>query len=292
MTDSAEPPDSEPAVAFASQRAASLRAMFPAGARTLSGGTAPVDDAPAPEPEPAAVPATRRRRWWLGAAIACAFALGAAAGIAAIRTTGDASASGPTQDTSAPVGLAPEATGPTPQTPAPSGPPTTLPAATGTIQSPPTGTSTPGAPSVSPTTARPTRLVGRPNPSRANLALHRPATASGSEGEPWPPAAAVDGKPDTRWSSAFTDGQWIAVDLGEVWTVTGVRLLWEHAYATQYRVEVSTDRRTWSTVYATSGGAGGTVSIDAGPVAARYVRVNCTRRSGSYGYSLFEFEVH
>ena len=76
------------------------------------------------------------------------------------------------------------------------------------------------------------------------------------------------------------------------WTVTRIRLVWEHAYATQYQVAVSRDGARWSTVYATSSGVGGTVDIDARSAAARYVRMYGTRRVGSYGYSLFEFEVH
>src|SRR4249920_3563661 len=62
-------------------------------------------------------------------------------------------------------------------------------------------------------------------------------------GDPWryPPSNAVDGDPGTRWSSAFRDSQWIAVDLGAMTEITRVRLSWEAAYAAAYRIEVSSD---------------------------------------------------
>src|SRR5581483_4086170 len=47
-----------------------------------------------------------------------------------------------------------------------------------------------------------------------NAAQGRPATASSSENTTLGPANAVDGNTGTRWSSAFSDPQWIQVDLG------------------------------------------------------------------------------
>ncbi len=49
----------------------------------------------------------------------------------------------------------------------------------------------------------------------ANAALGRPATASSTENATFPAGNAVDGNPGTRWSSAFSDPQWVQVDLGD-----------------------------------------------------------------------------
>lgn len=278
--------DQAPAERLASQRAASLRALFPTGARST---TPPPQPEPAPPPEVTPEgPAPRRRRLPVVVAVATAFALGTTAGVVAVAASGRDS---PSQPIAAPASAAPLGAGPydaeptASVSPEPSG----TPAASATPSSPPTPPATTTAP------VSPTKPAGQPNPSRANLALNRPVTASGSEGHPWPPGAVVDGKPDTRWSSAFTDRQWIAIDLGQVWSVGQVRLAWEHAHATRYTVEVSLDAKAWSKVYSTSSGVGGTVDIDididTGGAAARYVRLVCTKRSGSYGYSLFEIEV-
>src|ERR1700735_5718594 len=47
-----------------------------------------------------------------------------------------------------------------------------------------------------------------------NLALHQPTTASSIQGPSWPASNATDGNLSTRWSSAFSDPQWLEVDLG------------------------------------------------------------------------------
>lgn len=41
----------------------------------------------------------------------------------------------------------------------------------------------------------------------------------------------MDGNSGTRWSSAFSDPQWLEVDLGSSQSVRGVTLNWEAAYA-------------------------------------------------------------
>ncbi|MDR7274280.1 discoidin domain-containing protein [Catenuloplanes atrovinosus] len=144
---------------------------------------------------------------------------------------------------------------------------------------------TSGAPKASPPAA------GKVNSGGANLALGRPAVASSLEDDRWPAGAAVDGDMSSRWSSGFADPQWIQVDLGQTWAVTTVDIFWEHAYATAYRVDLSTDGLAWKTVYTTSSGTGGEAIVQAGGAAARYVRVWGTARNGQYGYSILELRV-
>src|SRR6266498_3627532 len=119
----------------------------------------------------------------------------------------------------------------------------------------------------------------------------KPVTASSSESAAFPATAAVDGNLGTRWSSAFSDPQWLQVDLGATYTVDQVTLNWEAAYARAYTIQVSTDATTWSTVYTTTAGAGGNQSL-ALNASARYVRLNLTTRATQWGYSLWEFQVY
>ena len=145
--------------------------------------------------------------------------------------------------------------------------------------------------------ARPTRAShaavphANANPSGRNLALGRPATASGVEGAAWTPDQAVDGDGESRWASAWSDPQWIRIDLGASYQISRIVLHWEHAYAVSYRVEVSTDGAHWTTLYRTSSGAGGDVAVAAGKVPGRFVRMYGIKRSGQYGYSIYEIEV-
>ena len=52
---------------------------------------------------------------------------------------------------------------------------------------------------------------------------------------------AVDGDPTTRWSSGFSDPQWIYVDLEQTIAVGEVILRWETAYGADYQVQMSND---------------------------------------------------
>ena len=139
--------------------------------------------------------------------------------------------------------------------------------------------------------ASPTPLKVLVNTAGNNLALNRPAWASSSEGPGWAPSNAFDGNAESRWSSGFSDPQWIAVDLGARWEISEVRLNWENAYATAYRVVVSNDRKTWKSVYSTDTSQGGNVTVEVKQVPGRFVRVYCTKRSSQYGNSLFEVDV-
>ncbi|MGA5097167.1 discoidin domain-containing protein [Streptomyces lavendulocolor] len=123
------------------------------------------------------------------------------------------------------------------------------------------------------------------------LSQGRPATASSQENGGTPAAAAVDGNAGTRWSSGFSDPQWLQVDLGGPASVSQVVLRWEAAYAKAYRIEFSTDGTNWSTAHSTTTGAGGTETV---PVTgtARYVRMHGVTRATGYGYSLWEFQVY
>jgi len=101
---------------------------------------------------------------------------------------------------------------------------------------------------------------------------------------------AVDGRANTRWSSAFKDPQWIAIDLGETREIARVKLTWEEAYATTYEVQVSNDGKSYRTVESVTEGDGGTDDL-AVSAQGRYVRVYGKKRKTPYGYSLHEVEV-
>jgi hypothetical protein len=122
------------------------------------------------------------------------------------------------------------------------------------------------------------------------LSQGRPATASSTEGAAYQAQAAVDGDTTTRWASAWSDPQWLQVDLGATATLTQVVLNWEN-YATAYRVEVSADGTSWTPVYTTTTSTGGVQRLAVSGT-GRYVRMYGTARENGYGYSLWEFQVY
>jgi hypothetical protein len=131
--------------------------------------------------------------------------------------------------------------------------------------------------------------------SRANaatlLSQGMPATASSTENAGTPASAAVDGNTGTRWSSAFADPQWLQVDLGASASITQVVLQWETAYATAFQIQTSPDGATWTSIYSTTTGTGGTQTLNVTGT-GRYVRMYGTARATQYGYSLWEFQVY
>ncbi|GEM_PF-146773 len=121
-----------------------------------------------------------------------------------------------------------------------------------------------------------------------NIALNKTGIASTGSG-----CLAFDGYMDTRWASDWSDPQWISVDLGSGYIVTGAKLSWETAAGRDYKIQVSGDNENWTDAYKKAGGTGGTESITFDqPVTGQYVRMLGTARVTGYGYSLWEFEVY
>src|SRR5205085_2534021 len=117
------------------------------------------------------------------------------------------------------------------------------------------------------------------------------ATASSTENAGTPASAAVDGNTSTRWSSAASDPQWLQVDLGSSQTICQVVLNWETAYGKAFQIQTSPDASTWTSIFSTTTGTGGTQTLTV-TGSGRYVRMYGTTRGTQYGYSLWEFGIY
>jgi hypothetical protein len=144
-------------------------------------------------------------------------------------------------------------------------------------------------------TATPTQDPG----TAVLLSYKKPGTASSSQddGTCYQCTAdkALDFDPASRWASAnpagWTDAGWLQVDLGATAHITKVVLQWDPAYATGYQVQVSPNGTAWTTIYTTTTGKGLKETLDV-TGDGRYVRLNFTKRSSAYGYSLYGFDVY
>jgi sialate O-acetylesterase len=125
-----------------------------------------------------------------------------------------------------------------------------------------------------------------------DLAYQKPAVASSGASEAPDAAAVTDGSPGTRWSSQYSDAQWVYVDLGFSQEISSVALHWESAFAKAYKLQVSDDAKSWKEVYSTENGQGGMEQLKFAPVGARYVRMQGVHRATGFGYSLYSFEVY
>ncbi|WP_410813727.1 discoidin domain-containing protein [Micromonospora sp. 067-2] len=129
----------------------------------------------------------------------------------------------------------------------------------------------------------------------ADLARGRDATASSSENDSNGPGRVVDGDGKTRWASAAEDNQWIQVDLGAAADFDRVTIVWEQAYALDYRVQVSTDGGSWADVTSVSNdtplGSRATQVETFASQTARYLRIQTGARVTSWGVSMWALSV-
>src|SRR5207248_648543 len=75
-------------------------------------------------------------------------------------------------------------------------------------------------------------------------------------------------------------------------TISHVKLTWEAAYAKSYTIQTSADGTTWTTIFSTTTGNGGTDDLTGLSGTGRYVRILGTARGTAYGYSLYEMQVY
>jgi beta-glucanase (GH16 family) len=130
-----------------------------------------------------------------------------------------------------------------------------------------------------------------PGGGGSNIALGKPTTASSLENGTFPASNATDGDTGTRWSSAFSDPQWIRIDLGQAYDISRVTLNWETAYGRAYEIQTSPDGNAWTTIFSTTNGDGGIDDLVVSGT-GRYLRMNGTQRGTPWGYSLWEFAVN
>lgn len=150
----------------------------------------------------------------------------------------------------------------------------------------PGATATPGALQLTPASDVLMTIV--PEADRATFA---PASASSTESSGLDASRVVDGDFTTRWSSQFSDPQWLAVDLGRSVDLRRVLVHWETADASTYEVQGSSDGSTWTTLRTvTSDGQIDDVR-QLGGVPVRYVRIRGLTRATPWGYSIFEVSV-
>lgn len=109
------------------------------------------------------------------------------------------------------------------------------------------------------------------------------------------PNYVTDADMNTRWSSEYTNNEWIYVDLEENFDISRVVLHWEYANGRDYNMQTSYDAVNWTTFEEVRGKSAGERTDDfdeLDDVQGRYVRMRGLNRSSEWGYSIYEFEVY
>lgn len=133
-----------------------------------------------------------------------------------------------------------------------------------------------------------------------NLALNKTAVASDVETDNFTASKAVDGNSSTRWASnsdsTGTSPKWLQIDFGASTTFDSVDISWEQQNVVEYKLEVSEDANSWSTVYernATPTSKDESVTLSS-PGVGRYLRVYVTRydQADWKSVSIYELAVY
>jgi hypothetical protein len=138
--------------------------------------------------------------------------------------------------------------------------------------------------------------------STTNLALNKPATASGYT-QSYVPANAVDGNTSSYWES--TDNafpQWLQVDLGSA-TAVG-RIVMDLPPSTSWgtrtqtiTIQGSTDGTNYTTLVGSAGytfnpSTGNTVTVTFSAASIRYLRLTFTANTGWPAWQLSELQAY
>jgi cysteine-rich repeat protein len=130
-------------------------------------------------------------------------------------------------------------------------------------------------------------------PCVANL-LAGTVTASSQENSATPAYAAADGTQRTRWSSQFSDPQWLRFDFGAQRYIGRVTIQWEAASSKNYTLQTSNDGNAWTTLKTVTNGPVGPILVEHNGLNAigRYLRLYSTARNTVYGISIFEMGIY
>jgi hyaluronoglucosaminidase len=133
-----------------------------------------------------------------------------------------------------------------------------------------------------------------PRVSTTNVALAATATASSVEQNlpQFTAPHANDGSLSTRWSSGYTDGEWLQVKFAAPQHLGKVVVSWEAAHASAYRIETSADGATWTDAAEVTDSQGGTETVWIDQTGVNYLRMQGVARSSQYGYSIWELAAY
>ncbi len=135
-------------------------------------------------------------------------------------------------------------------------------------------------------------VYGNPLTSTPNIAYNKTVTTTSNENGGLTGTLAVDGDESTRWASRSFNNHSITVDLGNIFNINRVKIVWEAAYGKDYQVQGSTDNITWSNLKDIQGNSALINDLTNLTGAARYIKVNCINRGTIYGFSIYELEVY
>jgi len=106
------------------------------------------------------------------------------------------------------------------------------------------------------------------------------------------PEYITDDDPSTRWSSGPGNTPTaVLINLQEQKSIGCLKIKWEVAYASEYRISASIDGETWKEVWKGKGQEGEVISRF-NPVNANHIKIDCLNAGTDWGYSIWEAEAY
>ena len=103
---------------------------------------------------------------------------------------------------------------------------------------------------------------------------------------------AFDNNPSSRWTSVFSDNQWVAGYFDRPVGIRTVDILWETARAADFSIQLLNRQTNWVEVQRRTGASGPTDTVSfPRPVNALGIRIQCDRRATEWGNSIYEVYV-
>ena len=103
---------------------------------------------------------------------------------------------------------------------------------------------------------------------------------------------AFDNNPSSRWSSLFSDPQWIEAYFDRPVAIETIDILWETARAADFSIQLLNRQTNWVEVQRRTCVTGPTDKLSfPRPVNALGLRIQCDRRATEWGDSIFEVNV-
>ena len=132
-------------------------------------------------------------------------------------------------------------------------------------------------------------------PANSKIKVAAADASTWEKGFAHPPQYAIDDHLASRWSSHYTDDQWLTLDLGKSRSFQRLYLTWELARAADYAILTSADGKRWTTVH-TERDSDGFVDVLDVKGRGRYLKIQGLKRAKVggdplYGYSLFDVTI-
>lgn len=103
----------------------------------------------------------------------------------------------------------------------------------------------------------------------------------------------LDGKTGTSWQATSTTDGYIIIDIGDIYSLVGMSIMWQNSNAKDYTIKFSDTNENWDNIdpiYSFDQGKSGdrTDEVRFTPTSGRYIRIDMGVSTTSYGFRIYE----